>query len=539
MKRKKRQKRIILGIFLGLSFILITGATTRLYHYGRSLYAKIELFSEIIVKIKNEYVEEKDPQELIEDAIKGVVSGLDPHTTYLSAEYFKQWNQNYEGYSGIGVTFDIVKNKITIMSVFDDGPSDKVGLMAGDRIIAIAGKSAIGMKRDEVPLTLMGPRGTKVEVTIERRGWDKGRNFIITRDRVHVKSIPYAFMINTGTGYIGIIRFSSTTGEELREALQKLETQGMKQLILDLRGNGGGRLDAAVDVVDKFLPRNKRIVYTKGRVRGSYREFFSTDRSTHPIQPLIVLLNRASASGSEIVAGAMQDWDRGLILGETSFGKGLVQRQYPFKDGSALFMTTARYYTPSGRLIQRSYDDKSLEEYYLEVANDSLGRVEGIDDSRPSFKTLILGRQVYGGGGITPDAFIPSDNDTLTTIVRKIVTSPHRLLYTYSEEYVKNHPELGKDTNYFIRNYQPNGRILQQFLAHIRNSGLKITNEEFLRNKRDIQYYLKQSIAAEIWGDEARYKVRMLRDKQFLEALKYFPQAQKLLTRAYHIRNTG
>ena len=365
MKRKKSQKRIILGIFFGLSFILITGATTRLYNYGRSLYEKIELFSEIIVKIKNEYVEEKDPQELIEDAIKGVVSGLDPHTTYLSAEYFKQWNQNYDGYSGIGVTFDIVKDKITIMSVFDDGPSDKVGLMSGDRIVAIEGKSAIGMKRDEVPLTLMGPRGTKVEVTIERRDWDEGRNFIITRDRVHVQSIPFAFMINPGTGYIGIIRFSSTTVEELREALKKLEAQGMKQLILDLRSNGGGRLDAAVDVVDKFLPRNKRIVYTKGRVRGSFREFFSTDRSTHTIQPLIVILNRASASASEIVAGAMQDWDRGLILGETSFGKGLVQRQYPFKDGSALFMTTARYYTPSGRLIQRSYDDKSLEEYYF------------------------------------------------------------------------------------------------------------------------------------------------------------------------------
>ena len=538
MKRKKSQKRIILGIFFGLSFILITGATTRLYNYGRSLYEKIELFSEIIVKIKNEYVEEKDPQELIEDAIKGVVSSLDPHTTYLSAEYFKQWNQNYDGYSGIGVTFDIVKDKITIMSVFDDGPSDKVGLMSGDRIVAIEGKSAIGMKRDEVPLTLMGPRGTKVEVTIERRDWDEGRNFIITRDRVHVQSIPFAFMINPGTGYIGIIRFSSTTVEELREALKKLEAQGMKQLILDLRSNGGGRLDAAVDVVDKFLPRNKRIVYTKGRVRGSFREFFSTDRSTHTIQPLIVILNRASASASEIVAGAMQDWDRGLILGETSFGKGLVQRQYPFKDGSALFMTTARYYTPSGRLIQRSYDDKSLEEYYLEIVNDSLRRVQGMDDSRPSFKTLILGRKVYGGGGITPDAFILSDNDTLTTVVRKIVTSPHRLLYTFSEEYVKYHPELEKDANHFIRNYQPDSKVLQQFLKHIRNNGLKITNEEFLRNKKDIQYFLKQSIATEIWGDEARYKVRMLRDKQLLEALKYFPQAQKLLTRAYHVRNT-
>ena len=536
---RKSRKTIIIGVYFGLSLMLLTGASTRIYNDARNLYAKLKLFNEIIVKIKNEYVEEKDSQELIENAIKGVVSNLDPHTTFLNAESFKRWNQNYEGYSGIGVTFDIVKDKITVMSVIADGPSDKVGLLAGDRIIAIEGKTAIGMKRDEVPLMLMGPKGTQVVVTIERFGWDEGKDFVITRDEVHVASIPYTFMINPSTGYIRILRFSSTTGNELEKALVKLESRGMKQLILDLRYNGGGRLDAAVEVTDKFLPQNRRIVYTKGRVRGSFREFFSTERTTHPIIPLLVLINGVSASGSEIVAGAMQDWDRGLILGHTSFGKGLVQRQYPFSDGSALFMTTARYYTPSGRLIQRSYDDKSLEEYYSENNEDHPNDAAEIDRSRPSFKTQILGRKVFGGGGITPDVIIQSNQDTVSTVVRNLLYSPHRLFFTFSENYVENHPELTRDADDFIKNFKPSNEMLQQFLKHAHDHKTKISTDEFTRNMREIRYYLKQTIASEIWDDEIEYKVRITRDKQLLNALGHFAEAEKLLARAYHIRNSG
>ena len=536
---RKSRKTIIIGVFFGLFLMSLTGASTRIYNDARTLYAKLKLFNEIIVKIKNEYVEDIDSQELIDNAIKGVVSNLDPHTTFLNAESFKRWNQNYEGYSGIGVTFDIVENKITVMSVIADGPSEKVGLLAGDRIVAIEGKMAIGMKRDEVPLVLMGPKGTQVVVTIERFGWDENKDFVITRDEVHVASIPFTFMINPSTGYIRILRFSSTTGNELEKALVKLESQGMKQLILDLRYNGGGRLDAAVEVTDKFLPQNRRIVYTKGRVRGSFREFFSTERTTHPINPLLVLINGVSASGSEIVAGAMQDWDRGLILGQTSFGKGLVQRQYPFSDGSALFMTTARYYTPSGRLIQRSYDDKSLEEYYSENNEDHPNDATEIDRSRPSFKTQILGRKVFGGGGITPDVIIQSNQDTVSTVVRNLIYSPHRLFFTFSENYVKNHPELARDADDFIKNFNPSNEVLQQFLKHTRDHETKISIDEFTLNMMDIRYYLKQTIASEIWGDEIEYKVRITRDKQLLKALDHFAEAEKLLARAYHIRNSG
>jgi carboxyl-terminal processing protease len=536
MKKKQISKSTILTVLIALLLLFFTGASPRVYRYGKSLYEKIQLFSEIIITIKEEYVEEKDPQELIESAIKGMVSDLDPHTSYLSSEDFERWNQSYEGYSGIGVTFDIIRDKITIMSVMADGPSDKIGLRAGDRIVAIEGNSAIGMKRDEVPLKLMGPKGTRVQVTVERPGWQKTEDYVITRDEVHVQSVPYAFMLEPETGYIGIIRFSSTTAQELEDQLQSLESQGIERLVLDLRGNGGGRLDAAVDVCDKFLPKDRRIVYTKGRIRKSFREYFSTERATHTLYPLIVLIDRASASASEIVAGAMQDWDRGLVVGETSFGKGLVQKQYPLKDGSALFMTTARYYTPSGRLIQRSYDDKSLQEYYDEITNDSLYKKQEVDDSRPSYKTLILERKVYGGGGISPDISLTSSRDPLNSIIRKIILEPNRPLFTFSEEYVRTHPELKNELDDFILNYNPDDHTLAQFFDYIRDQGFQITEQEFQKNKPDIQFMLKQNIAAEIWGNQARYRVQLLRDHELQEALTYFTDAQGLLQKAYHVK---
>jgi len=536
MTRQKHHRQTFLGILLVFSFVLITGASIRFYDTGRSLYKKIELFSAILKHIREDYVEEKDPQELIENAINGMVSNLDPHTTYLTKEYFERWNQSYEGYSGIGITFDIVRDKITVMSVITDGPSYKIGLLPGDRIIVIDGESAIGIKLEEVRLKLMGPRGTKVEVAVERQGQSEPKDFVITRDEVHLESIPYAFMIKPGVGYIGIVRFSSTTGVELEKALLKLKSKGLKQLILDLRNNGGGYLEAAVEVADKFLPQGKRIVYTKGRVRGSFREFFSTEGATQPRLPTLVLIDRISASASEIVAGALQDWDRALILGETSFGKGLVQSQYRFKDGSALLMTTARYYTPTGRLIQRPYNNKSVDKYFAEIMNDSLRRTWERDPSRPSFKTRILRRKVYGGGGITPDIFLTSRRDTLSPVVRRILYSPHRLFFTFAEDYVKAHPELKSDFNAFLRNFKPNSNILQQFLSYTRELGFQITNKEFIENKQDVQFFLKQTIADVVWGNEARYKVQMLRDHQLLEALDYLPQAEKLLAQAYHLK---
>lgn len=536
MLKNKRITLPLTGILILFLILTLTGASSRILSDAREIYTKIQLFGTIVQAIREDYVEEKDTGELIETAIQGMVSNLDPHTAYLNREYFEQWSQRYEGYSGIGVTFDIVENKITVLSIIEDGPSDKVGLLAGDRIIAINEESAIGMKRDEVPLKLMGPKGTVVGVTVERWGWPEPRNFLITRDEVHVESIPYAFMIQPTVGYIGIVRFSSTTGNELKKHLENLENQGMKRLILDLRSNGGGYMEAAVQVADKFLPGGKRIVYTKGRAQRSFREYFSTNRDDHPFYPIIVLINRVSASASEIVAGALQDWDRALIVGETSFGKALVQTPYRFNDGSALLMTTGRYYTPNGRLIQRPYGDRTLQDYYTQISNDSLRRVLENDPSRPIFRTQILRRKVMGGGGITPDMFFKTESDTVSTVMRRILTYPNRLLFTFSEQYAQTHPELKQDFNHFLRNFQANGNVLQSFMNHIKSQGFKITNQEFITNRKDIQFYLKQYIADQIWGDEARFKVHLLRDRHLLEALNHLSAAEDLLSQAYHLK---
>lgn len=533
MLKTMHLKRFTKSLIILIALVFVTGAAFKYYPTGRELYKKIQLFSTILDRVHKDYVDEKDPISLIDDAIRGMVSNLDPHTAYMTSEDFSEWNQRFEGYSGIGVTYDVIRDKITILSIMPGGPSEKAGLMQGDRIVGIEGESAVGLKRDEVPLKLMGPKGTKVKIAVERRGWPRPRDFMLIRDELHVQSIPYAFMIQPGVAYISIIRFSATTGDELELRMRDLQAQGMKQLILDLRNNGGGYLEAAVEVADKFMNQGKRIVYTRGRIESSFREFFASG-NTHPIIPLVILINRASASASEIVSGAVQDWDRGVIVGETSFGKGLVQSQYRFPDGSALLMTTAQYYTPSGRLIQMPYDDMSLEEYYETITNDSIRAVWERDrTSRPRFRTQILKRNVYGGGGITPDLFFKTKQDTLSQVMRRLLLAPDRHFFSFVEDYLKDQPQLKEDFNDYLRNYKPNGNSLQKFLTYLRKYNFEITDKEFADNLQDIRFFLKQSIANKIWGDEARFKVQLLRDRHLLESLEHLPVAEEILNRAY------
>jgi carboxyl-terminal processing protease len=527
-------KRWFFRGLLAAGLLVLTGSTPQFYDSDKSFYLKLKVFSDILEKIRTDYIEEKDPQKLIDSAIRGVVADLDPHTTYFTKEQFEKWNQDFEGYSGIGIYFDVIDDKITVISVIKNGPSDKIGLRISDRIVAIDGESAVGIKRDDVPLKLMGPKGTKVTVTVERTGWTKPKQFALVREEVHLESLTEALMIKPQVGYIGVARFTSTTDAELEQALKKLEWLDMKWLVLDFRQNGGGYLDAAVKVTDKFLPRGKRIVYTKGRIADSYREYFSTEHATHPMIPMIVLIDRASASASEIVAGALQDWDRALIAGETSFGKGLVQNPYRFNDGSALLMTTACYYTPSDRMIQRPYDNKSVEEYYREVFDNSKKNQTQDNTGRPVFKTMILGRKVYGGGGITPDVPLKSEQDTLTLAVRDLVYSPKLPFFTFIENYVRLHPHLqDRDVFEFVLKFRFGDGTLSEFRVHLQNLGIPISQAEFLKSKGDIQFFLKRDIAQKLWGEEAAFKVQVQRDRQLLEALDHLSEAEALLSGAY------
>lgn len=506
---------------------------------NRLFYLKLKVFGQILERIQSDYIESKDPNTLIESAVRGMISELDPHTTYFTKEQFEKWNQEFEGYSGIGIYFDVIEGKITIISVIQGGPAYKAGLEVGDRIIAIGGESALNIKRDDVPLKLMGPKGTKVTILVERKGWKSPRSFSLIRDEVHLKSVPHAFFIRPGIGYIQLSSFTSTTENELEEALNKLENMDMHSLVLDLRQNSGGYLETAVKVVDKFLPGGKKIVYTQGRIPDVSREYFSTNRNTHRLVPTIVLIDRASASASEIVAGALQDWDRALLVGEISFGKGLVQNPYRFEDGSALLLTTAHYYTPSGRMIQRSYRDKSQEEYYNEMDTPHWRKWgPGQKPERPVFHTLVLGRTVYGGGGIVPDIFFQSPPDTLSPTIRNILYSPQRPLFTFAEQFVNRHPDLKKMRfSEFLEKFEFHQDTLLSLYRHLHEAGIEIPFRTFQRISDEISLFTKQNLAEKLWGSEAGFQIQIRNDRALLESLQYLREAESLLRQAYASKN--
>lgn len=503
----------------------------------QNIYQKLNIFTTVLNIIQQNYVEKTDPNDLINNAIRGMLSDLDPHTNYMTGKQFKKWSKTFSGYSGIGISFDIIRKKITIMSVFEGGPSFKSGLQAGDRIVAINGESAIGIKRDDVPKKLMGPPGTQVKITVEREGWDEPKEFTLTREKIKVESIPDAKILRPGIGYVRIARFSATTGLELEKALNKLEAKGMKNLVLDLRGNSGGYLQIATEVADKFIPGGKMIVYTKGRIPSSYRDFYATKEATHPLYPLIILIDHGSASASEIVAGAVQDWDRGLIMGKTSFGKGLVQSQYPFKDGSVLLVTTAKYYTPSGRCIQRNYSHISKDEYYKEAYVDSL--IEKNSKNLPAYKTFG-GRTVYGGGGIRPDVFLKSKEKPPSRFLIDLVYNPNRYFYTFIDDYLNAHPEIKKmEMPDFLQNFQISPKMLAEFQTFVLKNDKTVKSEKFAEanNRKDLKYLLRREIAYRLWGEDGQFQINLTRDTVLQQAMNYFPQALKLMAKMDYYKN--
>jgi carboxyl-terminal processing protease len=343
----------LVGVLAGFVFL------GNVLAYGKTIYTQLGVFSQVLSYINDNYVDEVDGEKLIDGAISGMLEELDPHCNYLDPDRFKRMQERNRGtYYGIGISFDIVDGDLTVIAPIYGSPSDRLGIRAGDIIAEIEGKSAKGISREEVMDTLRGEKGSTVRVSIKREGVDGLLHFDIVRDEIPIYSVPYHFMIRDDVGYVRMTRFSATTSQELREAIDNLQSQGMEQLVLDLRGNSGGYLNEAIEVADMFLPPNRKIVYTRGRLPDSSEDYYSTGKGKHTEPPLVIMVDGGSASASEIVSGAIQDWDRGLIVGETTFGKGLVQRQYRLKNGAALLLTVARYYTPSGRLIQRDYSDR-------------------------------------------------------------------------------------------------------------------------------------------------------------------------------------
>ena len=464
--------------------------------------------------IANLYVDETNPDKLVESAIVGMLEELDPHSTYSNAEEVKKMNEPLQGnFDGIGIQFNMAEDTLFVIQPVSGGPSEKVGIRAGDRITHVNDTLIAGVKMttEDIMRRLKGPKGTKVDVKVVRRGVDETLRFTIERDKIPMYSLDASYMATPKVGYIKINRFAATTHEEFMDALASLKGQGMQDLILDLQGNGGGYLNAAIDIANEFLGAGELIVYTEGR-RNPRREFFAKGDGKHQGGRLVVLVDEYSASASEIVAGAVQDWDRGMVVGRRTFGKGLVQRPIDLPDGSMIRLTVARYYTPAGRCIQKPYE--SIEQYNADLI-ERYNRGEMMSADSIHFpdslkcKTLKQGRTVYGGGGIMPDYFVPVDTTLFTKYHSQlsnkgVLLKVHfQLIDTYRDEWMQEYADFGK----FCQKFELDEKMMQQLIAEGEKAGIKFDEEQFQKSEALIRLQLKALIARDLWDMNEYYHI--------------------------------
>jgi carboxyl-terminal processing protease len=532
---KLRNFKIPMSIIL-LTVGIVLGIQIEKIFSGDNLRDSIIKFNDVLTYTEKYYIEEVDTQKLVEAAINGMLSDLDPHSVYISPKQMESVEEAFRGdFEGIGIEFQVVNDTLTVVSAISGGPSEALGIMAGDRIVKINGKEVIGITNDEVRQKLRGKAGTKVKVAIVRPGIKSTIDYEITRDKIPLYSVDTGFMWDSKTGYVSVSRFSETTYDELVEQLKQLSKSGMKQLILDLRGNPGGYLEQAVKMADLFIDGNKKIVFTVGRRSEFNDEKNASESSPYEKIPLVVLVNRGSASASEIVSGAVQDWDRGLIVGETTFGKGLVQRQFNLPDNSALRLTISEYYTPSGRLIQRDYKNSgNKEDYYSELSEREEKEGENIyhsiekDSVKPVFKTKG-GRVVYGGGGITPDYIVKTENITeYTTNLLK-----NNLFYLYILSYLdandkKIKEKFGGSLAKFRDEFTFTADEIKRFREFAESKGVKYNEEEYKQDHDYISQRLKAQVARNYWKNEGWFSVLLEIDNQILQAVNLFDEAEDL-----------
>ena len=518
MKQTKYLFYIILGAMLIYGFKSET---------ARDQFQKMKTLTQVIRLVNDKYVEDVDMNEILEGAIIGLLDKLDPHSTYISSDQFELINEQFSGeFEGIGIEFSILEGYITVISPIPGTPSDRAGLQTGDKIIRINDVSAYKITQKEVINKLRGTKGSSVDVTIARPGIDD--DFVVTliRDKIPIHSVLAAFMIDEETGYLKINRFSKTTAKEVKESLAQLENKGLKQLLLDLRNNGGGMMDQAITIVDMFISSRDTIVFTKGKIAGSNEVYRAHNNRNDKDYPMIVLINRGSASASEIVSGAIQDLDRGIIIGETSFGKGLVQRQYELIDGSAARITIARYYTPSGRLIQRPYNN--IDDYYRDLGKNNREAPDSTLLKKPMFTTKG-GRIVYGGGGISPDIY-SKQNIEFNKSTNNILFHPDRLTFKFAEviktDIQNKYNTYAEFTKYcFLDSKKKNN-----FFTWLEKSDVEFDKEELEEHWDYIQNRILSNIASSIWGKEFLFKQLLKTDTQAQEALDNFHKARTLLS---------
>lgn len=496
--------------------IAVAGLT--FFAQAQDPFRKLEM---TIYAITNLYVDKVDKDKLVESAIIALLAELDPHSTFLTRDEVKEMNEPLQGnFDGIGIQFNMLTDTLYVAQVIAGGPSQKVGLIAGDRIIAVDDTLIAGvkMKNTDIMKRLRGPKGTEVRVRVVRQGVPEPIDFKIIRDHIPIYSLEASYMVDNEIGYINISRFASTTHDEFLKALKDLKAQGMKSLILDLQGNGGGYLNSAIALSDEFLKDDKLIVYTEG-VHQKREDARASKKGLFEEGKLVILIDETSASASEIVSGAIQDWDRGVLVGRRSFGKGLVQRPIPLPDGSMIRLTTARYYTPTGRSIQKPYERGQGELYSKELIDRyNHGEMMNADSihfpDSLRFSTLINNRTVYGGGGIMPDIFVPVDTSRYTAWHRNVVAKG--VLNKLNLNFVDRNRESIKAQYATFEQYKNEfevpASLIQELQERALADSIAFNEEEFLRSEALIRLQFKALIARDVF-EKNEYYTRIMNNE--------------------------
>lgn len=498
-------KKLLFGI-LSLSLIVQSSSVD-------AQSASVRKYDAMLQMINFAYVDSVNDEQLTEEAIRALLKTLDPHSVYIPAKELREMNEPLVGnFEGVGIQFNIMEDTILVTQTIPGGPSEKLGIRAGDRIVKIDTAVVAGVKitNADVMKKLRGTKGTKVTVMINRRGEPELLEYVITRDKIPLFSMDASYMVSPETGYIKISRFADSTVDEFKEALARLKKEGMQSLILDLSGNGGGYLNRAVELADEFLDDKKMVVYTEGRT-SPRQEYKSSSVGGFEKGKLVILIDEASASASEIVSGAVQDWDRGLIIGRRSFAKGLVQKPFPLPDGSAVRLTVARYYTPSGRCIQKPYEkgDEYESDFTIRANRGELYHADSIkfiDSLR--FETAAK-RSVYGGGGIMPDVFVPLDTSYfskyLSDLQRKNVIFEFALNYTdrNRKSLVADYP----DVTTFRSKFKVDQKFIDEFIAFADGKGVAFDSAGYNTSKDRIHILLRANVARDLWNTAAFWQV--------------------------------
>lgn len=517
--------------------VLLTLPACAQSRFGDVDFEQIKKLQMAQVAITSLYVDSVDQQKLAEDAINGMLSKLDPHSSYTNAKDTKKLNEPLSGnFEGIGVSFNMVKDTLLVLQVVSKGPCERVGVLAGDRIIAVNGVTIAGVKmdRDSIMSKLRGPKGTIANLDVVRRGTQGVLHFKVVRDKIPVNTVDAAYLIMPGTGYIHLYSFGATSGKEVHDKIAELRKQGMTDLILDLSMNGGGYLNAAQEVASEFLPKGASVVYTDGRVMPRQDLLAEGGGLMQKEGRIVILVDEFTASAAEIVSGAIQDNDRGTIIGRRTFGKGLVQRPIDLPDGSMIRLTVSHYYTPSGRCIQKPYTKGQKEEYDQDLEKRyTRGELTSIDsihlDSTKVFKTLQKGRTVYGGGGIMPDIFVPLDTTTYSPYYRAL--RRYNLINDYTLRYVDEHrKELKrkyKKFDNYVQYFNVPTSLTDSIIAEGKRKKLEPKDDKELQaTLEDLRYTLKCTIAYDLWDRNEYFRLINKRNDIVKRALQFLKEGK-------------